>query len=87
MFFSSLKKLDSSWISFYLNFFIKFEILIFSFKALGGGMRQAGVLAAAAHVALDGVEERLWADHENAKIILKGFIFIWSYTWKIDLLS
>jgi threonine aldolase len=54
--------------------------LIFSFKALGGGMRQAGVLAAAAHVALERVEERLWADHENAKIILKGFIFIWSYT-------
>ena len=35
-------------------------------------MRQAGVLAAAAHVAHDGAEERLKADHENAKIIVKG---------------
>ena len=39
-------------------------------------MRQAGVLAAATHVALDGVEERLTADHENAKIILKGFLYL-----------
>lgn len=41
-------------------------------KALGGGMRQSGVLAAAAHVALDGVDHRLKADHENAKIIVES---------------
>ena len=43
------------------------------FQALGGGMRQCGVLAAAAHVALDGAEERIKADHDNAKMIVKGF--------------
>jgi threonine aldolase len=35
-------------------------------KMLGGGMRQAGVLAAAGLVALDGWERRLAADHERA---------------------
>ena len=35
-------------------------------------MRQCGVLAAAAHVALDGAEERMRADHENAKLLVKG---------------
>jgi threonine aldolase len=35
-------------------------------KLLGGGMRQAGVLAAAGMVALDGWEERLAEDHRRA---------------------
>ena len=35
-------------------------------------MRQSGVLAAAAHVALDGAEDRLRADHQNAKIIVQS---------------
>jgi threonine aldolase len=35
-------------------------------------MRQCGVLAAAAHVALDGAEQRIRADHDNAKMIVKG---------------
>jgi threonine aldolase len=35
-------------------------------KLLGGGMRQAGVLAAAGLVALDGWRERLAADHRRA---------------------
>jgi threonine aldolase len=35
-------------------------------KLLGGGMRQAGVLAAAALVALDGWEQRLAEDHRRA---------------------
>ena len=38
-------------------------------------MRQCGVLAAAAHVALDGAEERIRADHDNAKMIVKGMTF------------
>ncbi|XP_061412794.1 uncharacterized protein LOC133345850 [Lethenteron reissneri] len=37
-------------------------------KALGGGMRQAGVVAAAGIVALDGYEETLLADHRHAKM-------------------
>lgn len=36
-------------------------------KILGGGMRQAGILAAAGIVALDEMVDRLVLDHENAK--------------------
>ena len=38
-------------------------------KALGGGMRQAGILAAAGIYALDNMVERLAEDHLNAKIL------------------
>ena len=38
-------------------------------KVLGGGMRQAGVLAAAGVVALTTMVERLCDDHENAKVL------------------
>jgi threonine aldolase len=38
-------------------------------KVLGGGMRQAGVLAAAALYALDNHIERLAEDHRNAQVI------------------
>jgi threonine aldolase len=38
-------------------------------KALGGGMRQAGVLAAAGLIALDVMSKRLADDHANAKLI------------------
>ena len=38
-------------------------------KMLGGGMRQAGVLAAAGLVALDKGPKRLRVDHENAKFL------------------
>ena len=41
-------------------------------KALGGGMRQGGVLAAACIVALDKMIERLHEDHRNAKILAEG---------------
>ena len=41
-------------------------------KMLGGGMRQAGVLAAAALVALEEGPERLWIDHENARFLAQG---------------
>lgn len=40
-------------------------------KALGGGWRQSGVLAAAAHVALDHAETTIRADHERAKKLSK----------------
>jgi threonine aldolase len=41
-------------------------------KVLGGGMRQAGVLAAAGIYALDHNVERLREDHENARVLAEG---------------
>jgi threonine aldolase len=41
-------------------------------KMLGGGMRQAGVLAAAGLIALDESPKRLHLDHENAQHLAKG---------------
>ncbi len=41
-------------------------------KVLGGGMRQAGVLAAAGIVALEQMVERLSEDHANARIVAEG---------------
>ncbi len=38
-------------------------------KALGGGMRQVGVLAAAGQVALDDMTGRLQQDHDNARVL------------------
>src|SRR5438270_8966737 len=38
-------------------------------KRLGGGMRQAGVLAAAGLIALEEMPKRLGQDHENAKFL------------------
>jgi threonine aldolase len=41
-------------------------------KMLGGGMRQVGVLAAAAAVALEEGPKRLQVDHDNAKVLAQG---------------
>jgi threonine aldolase len=41
-------------------------------KAVGGGMRQAGILAAGCIFALDNNIERLAEDHENAKLLAEG---------------
>ena len=41
-------------------------------KMLGGGMRQAGVIAAAGLVALDTMMDRLAQDHENARRLATG---------------
>lgn len=41
-------------------------------KMLGGGMRQVGVLAAAALVALEEGPKRLHVDHENARVLAQG---------------
>src|SRR5438128_8176449 len=41
-------------------------------KLLGGAMRQAGVIAAAALVALEEMRDRLGEDHRNAKALAKG---------------
>ena len=41
-------------------------------KMVGGGMRQAGILAAAGIVALTEMVDRLAEDHENAQVLAKG---------------
>ncbi len=41
-------------------------------KMVGGGMRQAGILAAAGIVALETMVERLAEDHANARILAEG---------------
>lgn len=41
-------------------------------KALGGGMRQAGVLAAAGLIALEEMPARLAEDHANAKVLAEA---------------
>ncbi len=41
-------------------------------KALGGGMRQAGIIAAAGIVALETMVDRLQEDHTNARLLAEG---------------
>jgi threonine aldolase len=41
-------------------------------KMLGGGMRQAGILAAAGLIALEKMPARLREDHDNAKAVARG---------------
>jgi threonine aldolase len=41
-------------------------------KVLGGGMRQAGIIAAAGVYALEHMVDRLAEDHENAKLLAQG---------------
>jgi threonine aldolase len=41
-------------------------------KLMGGGMRQAGVLAAAGIIALTEMRDRLVEDHENAQLLASG---------------
>jgi threonine aldolase len=41
-------------------------------KMLGGGMRQAGILAAAGLLALEEGPKRLYIDHENARFLAQG---------------
>jgi threonine aldolase len=41
-------------------------------KALGGGMRQAGVLAAAGLIALEEMPGRLGEDHANARLLAEA---------------
>jgi threonine aldolase len=52
-------------------------------KALGGGMRQAGILAAAGLIALEEGPKRLHEDHANAKYLAEGLAQIAGV--KIDL--
>jgi len=43
-------------------------------QMIGGGMRQAGIMAAAGIVALNKMINRLKEDHENAKLLAKGLL-------------
>ncbi|HCO19389.1 MAG TPA: low-specificity L-threonine aldolase [Tissierellales bacterium] len=45
-------------------------------KLLGGGMRQAGILAAAGIIALEEITKRLSSDHENAKYMMERLMEI-----------
>ncbi len=42
-------------------------------KSLGGGMRQAGILAAAGLIALEKMTQRLQVDHDNARFLATNF--------------
>ena len=53
-------------------------------KVLGGGMRQAGVLAAAAIYALDHHVDRLQEDHNNAKLFAEKIAQFDAFTLKFD---
>nr|CAD7412641.1 unnamed protein product [Timema poppensis] len=54
-------------------------------KVLGGGMRQAGVLAAAGLVALDKMVDRLELDHRRAADIAKAIVALNSAKFTVDL--
>ncbi|MEI8618871.1 beta-eliminating lyase-related protein [Pseudoalteromonas sp. B193] len=49
-------------------------------KVLGGGMRQAGMLAAAGQFALEHNVERLKGDHENARYLAQQLSEISGFT-------
>lgn len=52
-------------------------------KGIGGGWRQAGILAAAGLYALENNISKLIKDHENARIIAEGLHIISSTYLKI----
>jgi threonine aldolase len=53
-------------------------------KALGGGMRQAGVLAAAGLIALEKMPARLHEDHANARLLAEALSHIEGVTIDLD---
>ena len=52
-------------------------------KMLGGGMRQAGIIAAAGIIALEEMVDRITDDHANAKYLAEGLVNL-GYNVKID---
>ncbi|WP_153448553.1 low-specificity L-threonine aldolase [Vibrio algicola] len=54
-------------------------------KMLGGGMRQAGILAAAGKLALTEQVSQLKVDHENAQILAKGLNALDAFSLKPEL--
>jgi threonine aldolase len=53
-------------------------------KIVGGGMRQAGIIAAAGIVALDEMIERIQEDHDNAKRLAAGIARIAGLSIELD---
>jgi threonine aldolase len=53
-------------------------------KALGGGMRQAGVLAAAGLIALEEGPKRLVEDHANARLLAEALAHVEGVTIDLD---
>jgi threonine aldolase len=53
-------------------------------KMVGGGMRQAGVIAAAGIVALEMMVDRLADDHANARLLVEGLTELPGYTVDVD---
>jgi threonine aldolase len=53
-------------------------------KALGGGMRQAGILAAAGLIALEQMPARLHEDHANARLLAEALSHIEGVTIDLD---
>ncbi len=53
-------------------------------KILGGGMRQAGVIAAAGLIALETMVDRLTEDHANAQALAKGLNELPNITVNLD---
>ena len=56
-------------------------------KRLGGGMRQVGVIAAAARVALETGVDRLAEDHANARILAEGIAEVNPAAVELDLVQ
>ncbi|XP_008300571.1 threonine aldolase 1 [Stegastes partitus] len=54
-------------------------------KALGGGMRQSGILAAAGKLALQDMVERLVEDHHNAKTFAQALLDCQSPLFSVDM--
>ena len=52
-------------------------------KMLGGGMRQAGILAAAGIIAIEKMTKRLKEDHDNALLLAKGLNSLEGYRWTL----
>ena len=56
-------------------------------KIMGGGMRQAGILAAAGIIAIDEMRHRLCQDHKNAKLFAKWLKKIEGVSINLDLVQ
>lgn len=53
-------------------------------KMLGGGMRQAGILAAAGILALDEQVDKLAVDHDNAQYLAQQLLTLPEFTFDLD---
>lgn len=56
-------------------------------KALGGGMRQVGILAAAGIVSLESMVDRLEEDHRHARLLANGLASLPGIKLDLDLVK